>query len=72
MQDGAKPADELRYVRERTVAAVHRDCVSRARREQAQQERPERNQATADEMFELTRRPADVECVEELTKDVHK
>eukprot|EP00974_Lingulodinium_polyedra_P119609 11171807-Lingulodinium_polyedra.AAC.1 len=54
---GVKPADEVREVHERVAAAVHGDCVSRARREIEQQARPARHQEIADEMFEFACKP---------------
>eukprot|EP00974_Lingulodinium_polyedra_P017201 1668137-Lingulodinium_polyedra.AAC.1 len=69
---GRRPADELRENHEKVVAAVHGDCVSRARREVEQQVRPERNQDTADEMFELTCRPVEDEEEAELSREVQK
>eukprot|EP00974_Lingulodinium_polyedra_P121390 11178827-Lingulodinium_polyedra.AAC.1 len=67
-----KPADEFRENHEKVVVAVHGDCVSRARREVEQQERPERSQETADEMFELACRPVEAEEEAELSSEVQR
>eukprot|EP00974_Lingulodinium_polyedra_P059734 5755320-Lingulodinium_polyedra.AAC.1 len=67
-----KPAGELRENHEEVVVAVHGDCVSRARREVEQQERPERSQEIVDEMFELACRPVDAEDEAELSSEVQR